>query len=86
MPGFSTNPFSGDAIDPELTLEAQESFFVDSAELQEVIARLTADQGGHGRIILLMAPRAGYGKTFLLKKLAAELQDRASLVTLPIAK
>ena len=88
---FSTklcNPFAadifpdGDSSDDRLTLhhEAQD-------RLEELIAQAahepaSAVRQGNGRVILLKAPRAGYGKSHLLGRLQAEARHASFVVAL----
>lgn len=85
MPSLA-NPFHGDVIHPVLTLQEQEACVDDPIEMDAVIDRLTASNnpGDRGRIVLLKTPRAGYGKTFLIRRLTEKYGSLASFVCLPL--
>ncbi len=59
------------------------------SELKEIVSRAggrsqeeSATEGG-GTVVLLSAPRAGFGKSHLLARLAEEMGDRAFVVAVP---
>ena len=80
------NPFQGDIIRLDLPLKDQESCQLERAETSQILEQILSpsSQGGRGSIFLLRSPRAGFGKTFLLRKLTEELGSKASIVHLPI--
>src|SRR5436190_7764485 len=71
-----SNPFAADIFpDGEAASEASLSLHHTAEErLEEVVAQTAHEPAamvkeGHGRVILLRAPRAGYGKSHLLHRL-----------------
>lgn len=83
------NPFSADIFpDGDLAADAGASMHPEAQErLEEVIAEAahepaTGVRAGNGRIILLKAPRAGYGKSHLLNQLRTQERESAFVIAL----
>jgi len=85
------NPFSADIFPDGLPVTAGPAGLHAPAigELRSMVERAgqrlqmeRADDGG-GTVVLLRAPRAGFGKSHLLARLAAEMGERAFVVPVP---
>ncbi|MGI8602282.1 MAG: hypothetical protein ACR2OZ_04715 [Verrucomicrobiales bacterium] len=76
------NPFTDDIFSGEFRPEAQVASV--HADTLEKLSRTmpTAGDEALGRAIVLAAPRAGFGKTHLVTRFAAELLGRAAVVPL----
>lgn len=82
----SRNPFVGDIYDPAQGAEGEvPTLHLGSMdELGEAISEV-AEPGRRARLgslVLLLAPRAGYGKSHLLARISRDLAGRASVVPL----
>ncbi len=59
---------------------------IHAAELEQLVAALTTRAKGHGRIVLLRSPRAGFGKTHLLIRLNERVVGTHDFVSLEPSK
>ncbi|MDP7495250.1 MAG: hypothetical protein QGI77_02405, partial [Roseibacillus sp.] len=53
---------------------------INERAFEELKGLLDTGHGGDGRVILLRAPRAGYGKTSLLQRLSSEFAESHQFV------